>query len=90
MEKLTAKEMVAILKKYQNNPYVHPLTCGRDSRHNILIPFEENDKVILKCPDCDYVQILSDSLGEHIVKLADYEYPFPESIKKLMEKKLGD
>lgn len=35
---------------------VHPLTCGKDSRHGNLYPFWNGSRVQLICPDCDYTQ----------------------------------
>lgn len=35
---------------------VHPLTCGNDSNHTVLFPYFNGEKVVLRCPDCDYVQ----------------------------------
>lgn len=56
---VTAEErtVVAILR-WQNNPMVHPLTCGRKSAHRLLFPWldEESGAVVLLCPDCDYKQ----------------------------------
>jgi hypothetical protein len=36
--------------------YVHPLTCGRDSNHTVLFPFWTGERVVLRCPDCEYEQ----------------------------------
>lgn len=44
------------IEAWQNNPMVHPLTCGHNSKHSKLIPVEENGEVILKCVDCNYFQ----------------------------------
>ena len=56
---MTAEErtVMAILR-WQNNPMVHPLTCGRKSAHRLLFPWldEESGAVVLLCPDCDYKQ----------------------------------
>jgi predicted nucleic-acid-binding Zn-ribbon protein len=53
------QQRIEILTSYQDNPMVHPLTCGNNSLHN-LVPIEENKKVILKCLECDYTQLLDD------------------------------
>ncbi|MCE5220029.1 MAG: hypothetical protein LLF98_01875 [Clostridium sp.] len=55
------KQRLKILTSYQDNPMVHPLTCGKNSNHQNLVPVEEDDKVILKCSDCDYIQELTDN-----------------------------
>jgi hypothetical protein len=49
-------ETMEAIRKYQNCDYLHPLTCGNDSRHALLKPIEKDGKIILVCPDCDYVQ----------------------------------
>jgi len=43
---------------YQNSGTFHPLTCGNNSNHDLLIPFydEKDNKLKLKCEDCDYIQ----------------------------------
>lgn len=41
---------------WQNNPSVHPLTCGNDSRHTPLLTKQVDGKTILYCKDCDYIQ----------------------------------
>lgn len=49
-------EQVWKIVKYQSNGMVHPLTCGVDSTHFNLVPVIEDDRVILKCVNCDYKQ----------------------------------
>lgn len=44
------------IKKYQQSGQFHPLTCGKNSNHQVLEPVEVDGNVILKCPDCDYIQ----------------------------------
>lgn len=34
----------------------HPLTCGNDSTHGLLMPMQIGYGVKLVCPDCDYTQ----------------------------------
>jgi len=34
----------------------HPLTCGNDSKHNVLIPLVVDGKINLRCRDCNWVQ----------------------------------
>lgn len=40
------------------NPFacVHPLTCGKDSRHAPLVPYVDGERLGLRCIDCDYIQ----------------------------------
>jgi len=53
----TNQEKIKKIKEWQESDYVHQLTCSSGScNHVVLIPIEENYKVILKCPECDYVQ----------------------------------
>lgn len=35
---MTPAQMVEAIQAHQVNPYVHPLTCGNDSRHQNLVP----------------------------------------------------
>lgn len=41
---------------FQTAGYVHPMTCGVDSSHALLMGVIQNREVILKCPTCGYVQ----------------------------------
>jgi hypothetical protein len=47
---------IKAIKEWQADASIHPMTCGNDSTHRVLEPIEDHGKVILKCPDCDYVQ----------------------------------
>jgi hypothetical protein len=49
-------DKIEAVKAWQNNTSIHPLTCGKDSKHKGLIPVEKDGEVILKCPDCGYIQ----------------------------------
>lgn len=48
--------IIAVIAAYQARGDRHPLTCGNDSRHENLVGVEVDDKVILACRNCDYVQ----------------------------------
>lgn len=48
--------LIKRVKEYQNLGVAHPLTCGYNSLHNELIAIEKDNKLILKCVDCDYIQ----------------------------------
>ena len=50
------EDIINKITEHQKNPMFHPLTCGNDSRHNLLIPIEKGGNVILICPDCNYEQ----------------------------------
>jgi hypothetical protein len=67
------KQRMKILTSYQDNPMVHPLTCGNNSNHQNLVPIEKDNKVILKCLDCDYIQELSDDFIK-LLKELDKNY----------------
>lgn len=54
---MTPEDQVAKLNAWQNNPYAHPLTCNKDSRHNPLVPVIKDGSVILRCSDCGYEQL---------------------------------
>ncbi len=73
------QQRIDILTSYQDNPMVHPLTCGNDSMHQNLVPIKEDKKVILKCLDCDYTQSLDD---EFIKMLREYD----KALRKILEK----
>jgi hypothetical protein len=56
-EDVTNQQLLEAIRKYQSCPFVHELTCGNDSQnHESLKGIEVKGKVILICPDCDYVQ----------------------------------
>jgi len=53
---MTNQEIIDQINKWQNSKSIHPLTCGNNSRHENLVPKERDNKVVLACPDCDYIQ----------------------------------
>ncbi len=54
---MTNKEKLDAIAAHQANPHVHPLTCGNDSQHEILVGWvTAGGEVVLKCLTCDYVQ----------------------------------
>lgn len=58
MVKLNQNEIILErIRKYQEKPVFHPLTCANDSElHQYLKAEIRDDKVVLYCPDCDYEQ----------------------------------
>jgi hypothetical protein len=50
------EDIVKQIIAWQSNPLLHPLTCGNDSNHEVLVPVIEKKKVILRCLDCEYIQ----------------------------------
>jgi hypothetical protein len=53
---MTNEEIIKKIDEYQKNEYVHPLTCGKDSNHEVLKGVINDDKVFLICPTCGWVQ----------------------------------
>lgn len=53
---MTNEEKVEAIRRWQVAGRVHPLTCGVDSRHEVLKPVEENGEIVLRCPVCNYRQ----------------------------------
>ncbi len=58
-------EIISNVVAWQGDPMVHPLTCGNDSNHHVLLPEERDGKVILYCQDCDYVQDWIPDIAKH-------------------------
>ena len=48
--------LIEQINRHQNCVFLHPLTCGNDSKHQNLVPEEQDGRVVLVCNDCDYVQ----------------------------------
>lgn len=44
------------INAWQSSGYVHPLTCGVDSRHDNLQPWNIGGQLMLLCPTCSYTQ----------------------------------
>lgn len=48
------------INAWQNNDFVHPLTCGNNSFHDDLIPKLENEggtyELFLVCKECEWKQ----------------------------------
>ena len=56
-DKMSNDEKIKAITAWQENGEFHPLTCGTDSKHSLLVPEEDEDgNVVLKCKDCDYTQ----------------------------------
>ena len=70
------QKLLEAIKKYQSCPYVHELTCGNNSGHEVLKGIEIKGHVMLICPDCDYTQ----NLVPNIVWYAD---DMEEAIKRI-------
>lgn len=44
------------IRKWQEEPVFHELTCGNDSGHELLKGEVRENKIVLVCPSCEYVQ----------------------------------
>jgi len=53
---MDAKKIAEAVTFWQNDPCIHPLTCGNNSNHQLLIPVIRDNKCILVCDDCGYTQ----------------------------------
>lgn len=63
-----AEKLVAAVEAWQHAEHVHPLTCGNDSRHPVLVPYvSEAGEACLRCEACDYTQRLSGTRLEGVV-----------------------
>ena len=74
---VTNQQIIEKVLQWQNAGFVHPLTCGNDSRHQDLLAKELDGKVVLYCLHCNYVQ---DWIPEEV--LSNYV----ERMQKIMPK----
>jgi hypothetical protein len=65
---LCNNELIAALFWYQQQEGFHPLTCGFDSTHGLLIPRIKGKDVVLECPTCGTIQT---KIPKGIVELHD-------------------
>jgi hypothetical protein len=72
---MDAKKIAEAVTFWQNEPSIHPLTCGNNSNHQLLIPVVKDDRCILICKDCDYTQ---DCIPDIVLKFFELE---PNKIK---------
>ncbi len=49
---MTNDQKVKAIEEWQKNDRMHPMTCGMDSKHELLVPRTEDGTVVLKCPTC--------------------------------------
>lgn len=60
------------IRAWQFSPYLHPLTCGVSSLHDVLEIAEDGENMV--CPTCGYVQPISqlpDMVTKHGKEIAD-------------------
>lgn len=71
------------IKRYQEYPVSHPLTCGNDSNHQLLRGEIQDGKVVLICADCGYRQEKIPSLffSERFDEMYDEQKRFLQSLK---------
>lgn len=56
-ENLTNEEIIQKVIEWQEAEFIHDLTCFNSSKHQPLIPFEDESGIVkLMCLDCKYVQ----------------------------------
>lgn len=53
---ISPSERKRAVEAWQASPYVHPLTCGKDSSHALPVPSENYHGFCIKCPDCGWEQ----------------------------------
>lgn len=53
MKKISNKTLLRAAKAWQEAGIVHPMTCTEHGDTE-LTPVEENGKVFMKCPKCDW------------------------------------
>lgn len=56
------QEDLTLIEQFQNNPYMHNLTCGKNSSHAPLAPILCDDRLILICTECTYAQQVDEKL----------------------------
>lgn len=92
-------EVVEAVKAWQSAGFVHPLTCGNDSRHRPLVPQADGESdVVLVCHDCDYRQVKIPSVVTRATPknpLADVVVPaspfdFEETVRRVLKVKPPD
>jgi hypothetical protein len=76
------------IRKWQEEPVFHPLTCGVDSKHALLKGVEEEGKIILFCPTCNYKQSYLPKLFlyDQFDGLYNHQKVFIDSIKEALSK----
>lgn len=50
------KILLERIRKWQEEPVFHQLTCAKDSQHDLLKGEVREEKVVLVCPTCHTVQ----------------------------------
>ena len=80
-EDITNQDVLEAIRKFQSCPFVHEMTCGNDSSHESLKGIEIKGKVVLICPDCEYVQ---NWIPTFIWLAEDIEKSIPHEFRELM------
>jgi hypothetical protein len=53
---ISPDERKKAVEMWQSCPFVHNLTCGVDSNHDLPVPSENNEGFCIKCPICGWEQ----------------------------------
>ncbi len=92
-------EQIKAVEKWQNCEFVHPLVCGNNFNHSLLVPkrryaadyhgeFTDNpDWISLVCTDCNYEQ---DYIPEYVFGLTYVNLEKIEEILNSLKKKSND
>jgi hypothetical protein len=74
--KRTPEEIIKAVVKWQSLKCVHPLTCGNNSCHQLLIAVRNcKEEVYLICLDCDYTQ---DHIPEVVMNCLDLKITYSD------------
>lgn len=63
--------VVCAIAAWQTRGDVHPLTCGKNSAHRLLVPFLSGTVLRLRCLDCDWVQPIPPLFGSALEEADD-------------------
>lgn len=77
------RRLITAAIDWQNNQYVHPLTCGVSSEHPLLAPMFQDGRVVLVClaDDCTYVQEIDPGLAGILLHSIPDRGPVPEDMR---------
>jgi hypothetical protein len=78
----------AAVQTWQACPWLHPLTCRKDSAHAALEPRMDGERVILVCPDCDYQQFdIPEIVTDKSTVVPAVDLDFKETLTRLLQVK---
>lgn len=76
---MNAKDKLKIFKEFQETKIHHPLTCSKNSRHELLVYNAATNELI--CLECNYKQKVEDDFIDIIAKIIRGYKDFQESNK---------